>query len=265
MTKQQTHVFLLGAIIVLAVAVAITIIFSPKSNTLLKDTGAALTIITLGSVGIERIIEGFWTYIGLTSGAWWPLNAISQQISSMASDLDIILAPFYQQLTNGVEKVKEAENWAEDKYAAAKQEIENFQQSINHLKKLTPGSRQSLAIANAASQLISNFQQTYKTGDTVATIANEAITGFAQFIVTPADNLGRRLISLFVGALLGLTIAGFFGLDLVQAIFTPVPPMILSLHLGTVLTGMGMGLGSSPTHEIIKVLQELKTNLGGKK
>ena len=66
----------------------------------------------------------------------------------------------------------------------------------------------ALSIASAASQLVSGFKKKYNTLDTVATFADQAISGFANFIVTPADNLGRRLISLFLGMIIGLVIAG---------------------------------------------------------
>lgn len=267
MTTRQTHIFLIAAIIALAAAVTLTMLFSPPETNKVRDPGAALTIISLSSVSIERILEGFWTYIGLIFGNWWPFSAIDKQINAMASNLDSVLEPFYQQLTNAVEKAKTADNWTEEQYAAAQQDIEGFQQTIDQLKNLPPGSQQSLAMASASSQLISNLQQKYQTINTVATVADQSITSFAQLIVSPTgDNLGRRFISLFIGTLLGFGVAGIFGLDLMQAILTsalsgqpsaePLPH-----HLGIVLTGLVMGLGSSPTHEALKVVQALKTSL----
>ena len=260
MTKRQTQVFLIVATIVLAAVVAVTMIVPPFQTHQVRDPGAALTIIGLSSVSIERILEGFWTYIGLIFDNWWPFSAINKQINDMASDLDKVLGPFYQQLTNAVEKAKTANDWTAEQYAAAQQDIAGFQDSIDQLKKLNPGSQQSLAIASASSQVISNLQQKYQTIDTVATVANQSITSFAQLIVAPTDNLGRRFISLFIGMFLGSAIAGVFSLDLVQAIVTPQTGP-LPAHIGTVLTGLVMGLGSSPTHEAIKVLEGLKTSL----
>jgi len=257
MTKQQTQLFLIGATIVLLVGIVLMALFSSPSNTGLRDVAAALTIIAAVSVGIERVLEGFWTYIGLTINAWWPLNVISDDITKMATNLDQILAPFYQALQKAVDDANIAEKWTQDQYEAAKKEIEDFQNYMNQLKTIAPGNQTGLAIASAATQLISQIQQKYKTLDTVATFANQAISGFANFIVTPADNLGRRFISLFLGMYLGLVVAWVLGLDLLQAIFATS----LVLHLGVVLTGLVMGLGSSPTHEVIQVLQNWKTNL----
>ena len=257
MTKQQTQQFLIGATIVLVVGIVLTALFSSTSTSGLRDAAAALTIIAAVSVGIERVLEGFWTYIGLTRNSWWPLNVISQDITSMASDLDQVLTPFYQQLEQAVQNLSSAGKLADDQLAAANKEIQDFRASIDQLKTMAPGSQLALSVASAATQLVSQFQQKYKTLDTVATFANQAISGFANFIVTPPDNLGRRFISLFVGMYLGLVVAGVLGLDLLQSIFTTS----LAFHLGIVLTGLVMGLGSSPTHEVIQVLQNWKSNL----
>jgi hypothetical protein len=257
MTKQQTQLFLIGAPIILVVGIVLVALLPIPSNKGLRDAAAALTIIAAVSVGIERVIEGFWTYIGITINSWWPLNVISQDITKMASNLDTVLAPFYQQLEKAVDDAKKAEQWSDEQYNAAKKQIDDFQIYMNQLKTLASGNQTALTIASAATQLVSQIQQKYKTLDTVATSANQAINNFASFIVTPADNLGRRVISLFLGMYLGLVVAGVLGLDLLQAIFTTS----LAFNLGVVLTGLVMGLGSSPTHEVIQVLQNWKSNL----
>jgi hypothetical protein len=257
MANQGTRNFLIGATIVLVVGIVLTALFSSTSTSGLRDAAAALTIIAAVAVGIERVLEGFWTYIGLTRGTWWPLNVISQEINTMASNLNTVLEPFDLQLTKVVEDAKNAEQWSQQQLDAANKEVTDFQNFIAQLKQLTPGSPQATAIANIISQQVSNFQQKYTTLANEATIVKQAISDFATFIVTPPDNLGRRFISLFLGMYLGLVVAGVLGLDLLQSIFTTS----LAFHLGIVLTGLVMGLGSSPTHEVIQVLQSWKTNL----
>ena len=71
------------------------------------------------------------------------------------------------------------------------------------------------------------------------------------------------LISLFAGAILGIVIAGFFSLDLFQAILQPnntIPAWGRLTHPGVAVTGLINGLGSSPTHEIIQAIQSFKQN-----
>lgn len=264
MTKQQTWWFFIVAGTILSIGIGLAGFYQSDPNKGFSNAGAVLTFITLASVGIERLLEGFWTFMGLTKGTFWPFNAFSQQISSMSTELNQVLNPFYQQLTQAVDEAKTVNNWTDQEYAAAKQQISDLQASVGQITKLAPGSQQANAVASAASQLISNIQKKYPTLDTLATFANEAISGFANSIVTPVDNLGRRFISLFAGVVLGLVLTGVLRLDLVQAIFqSPTAGNLLGLHFywGIVFTGIVMGLGSNPTHEVIRMLQEFKTNL----
>jgi hypothetical protein len=55
------------------------------------------------------VIEAFWTSVGLTLGAWWPLDAISQAIQNLATNLNMVLTPFYQHLENAAETLKNAD------------------------------------------------------------------------------------------------------------------------------------------------------------
>jgi len=264
MTKQQTWWFFILAGAILIIGIVLAGFYQSVPNPGFRNAGEVLTFITLASVGIERILEGFWTYIGLTKGTSWPFGAFSQLVESMSTELNQVLNPFYKQLTQVVDEAKTENNWTDQEYTAAKKQVADLQAAIDQITKLAPGSPQATALASAASQLISNIQKKYPTLDTLATFANEAISGFANFIVTPVDNLGRRFISLFAGVVLGLLLTGALRLDLVQAIFqSPTFGNLPGLHFywGIVFTGIAMGLGSNPTHEVIRALQEFKKNL----
>ena len=265
MTQQQTNTFLIWTGIVLLVGICLVGIYQTEPNKgFLNNTGAVLTFVTLASVGIERVLEGFWTFIGLTKGTFWPFNAFSQQITQLSSELNQTLTPFYQQLTQAVDEAKSANKLTDQEYNNAKKQIADLQASVDQIKTLAPGSPQATAVASAASQLISTLQKQYPTLDTLATFANESISGFANFIVTPVDNLGRRFISLFFGVLLGLLLTGVLRLDLMSAIFQSSTGGFLfnlKFYWGVAFTGVVIGLGSNPTHEVIRVLQEFKNNL----
>ncbi len=173
MTKQQqTQLFLIGAPIILVLGIVLEALLPIPSNKGLRDAAAALTFIAAVSVGIERVLEGFWTYIGLTINSWWPLDVIGQDINTLASNLNDAVETFYQQLTQAVEDLSSAGKLAGEQLAAAKKEIDDFQIYMNQLKTLVPGNQTALTIASAATQLVSQIQQKYKTLDTVATSAN---------------------------------------------------------------------------------------------
>ncbi len=264
MTQQQTNWFLFWTGIILFGGILLFGFIPAEANKgFMNNAGAVLTFVTLASVGIERVLEGFWTFIGLTKGTFWPFNAISQQITNLSSELDKTLDPFYQQLTQVVEEAKNANNWTDQQYNNAKKQIDDLRTSVKQIKTLAPGSPQATAVASAASQLIGTLQKQYPTLDTLATFANESISGLANFIVTPVDNLGRRFISLFVGVALGLLLTGVLRLDLVAAIFQSSTGSLFNFkfYWGVVFTGVVIGLGSNPTHEVIRVLQQFKNNL----
>src|SRR5262249_40376188 len=89
--------------------------------------------------------------------------------------------------------------------------------------------------------------------------AKTAISDLSSFASTFTDNPARKLISLYLGAVLGLAIATFAHLDLFRAdgiLNTPIG----GFHCGVALTGVVMGLGSNPAHEVIKAIQEFKNN-----
>jgi hypothetical protein len=93
-------------------------------------------------------------------------------------------------------------------------------------------------------------------------------------ISTFSDNPARRVLSLVIGATLGMLVAGFFGLNLFLAIVQEPdearqvgdpstaectldnPTACLTGRAGIVVTGVILGLGSNPTHEIISGLRK---------
>src|SRR4051794_24593124 len=79
------------ALVSLLVVAAAASMLAPGS--VAKDATAALAIITGAAVGIERALEAFWTYIGLTKHSWWPVNVMQAQINNLVGDLDTSLEP----------------------------------------------------------------------------------------------------------------------------------------------------------------------------
>jgi hypothetical protein len=129
-------------------------------------------------------------------------------------------------------------------------------------------------------------------------LSGTAIQGATDFLATFKDNPGRRLLSIYAGCVLGLVVAGLLGLDVFRAVLdepaggataqvaryasAPGRPEAAAAdehhgigdwpgsawdwlreatdfeHIGVALTGLVIGLGSNPTHEVIRVLQEYK-------
>jgi hypothetical protein len=96
--------------------------------------------------------------------------------------------------------------------------------------------------------------------------ATAAVTAVDSFVDSLNDNPGRRIISIYVGMLLGVAVAVVLALDVFNATLGTVLQSAIpgwadhSFKWGVVVTGLVMGLGSNPTHELIKALQTYKQN-----
>ena len=98
-------------------------------------------------------------------------------------------------------------------------------------------------------------------GDASAALST-SITGVTDFLASFKDNPGRRILSLELGIIGGLAVALFTGVDVFAGVANqgqPAASLVTASIGGILFTGVLMGLGSSPTHEVIRVLQESKT------
>jgi len=112
-------------------------------------------------------------------------------------------------------------------------------------------------------------------GDASAALRT-SISGVTDFLASFKDNPGRRMLSLELGMAAGLAIALFTGVDEFAGVANdnsatqqPNPATqqqatdqaagsVPATVGGILFTGLLMGLGSSPTHEVIRVVQEAK-------
>lgn len=257
-------------------------------------SAAVLSLIAAVAVGIERIIECFWTIIGMTKGAFWPLNLIHEQVDSMVNNLDEKLRPVYEEAEKAMNELAVAENWSTQKLAEAKKELDELAARTARLKALAPDNQRVNMIAASAFQGISFLEKKYPQVVRRAEVAHQAIVGVSDFVATFKDNPGRRLISILLGMILGLLVAGVVRLDVFEAASqTPATdasagapagrvasegPLAqaspgttterprtwtlmginVGLFWGVAFTGLLMGLGSNPTHEVIRAIQEYK-------
>jgi len=243
----------------------------PEPTDLSPEASAAiLTVVGTTAVGIERIIETLWTMLGQATGNQrWPLNLVGDEVSQFVSRLNEDLEPFLQRVQEGVDQVGEATGVATERLRVAKESIDDIQGSIRELQALAPENPRAREALAAASRGIGYLEGAYPSLRDQAQRFNEAVSGADALLNQVNDNPARRLISILVGSFLGLLVAGILGLDLVGATLGEnpwgpegKPPWLDSAlpNLGAAVTGLAMGLGASPTHELIKTLQETKKN-----
>ena len=256
MTPQGTKIFIIASSILLVSGVIGVALVPQTHYSVMTNSSAVLSIVTATAVGIERTLEGFWTFIGLTKGSFWPLNQLSNQVNTLVSNLDTNLDPFYKNAKTAIGNVV---GRAPGDIQAAQADIDEVRNTLNaqitKLQNLPTDNQQVQMITGIASQTVKLLQEKYPEIQAVASAANEAIKGVNDFVATFKDNPGRRLISLYAGAIIGLGVAAMLNLDAFHAALNENSKIS---GLGVAFTGVLMGLGSNPTHEVIRAIQEVK-------
>jgi hypothetical protein len=265
MTKKRTIFILLVGMVLLAVTILGVAFLSPKSNTTFASTSAALAFITTAAVAIERSIEFSWTVLGGTLGSYWPLNWVRDQATSLTGSLNGMLASVRTQMAQVTRQVEGQTDMATAQVSRVDTELHALSARIKELDTMPPDNKRLQMVVNAAVQQIDGLQKAYGKDspelNRVLETAKASLNGMQEFLGGFTDNPGRRMISLFVGATLGLVLAGVFGLDVFQSV---MGTNVAGRDVGRViLTGLMIGLGSSPTHEVIRSIQEYKKTLKG--
>lgn len=262
MLGRTTSIIVIVANALLVLAILAVFTYAPPTNAGFKDATSALAFVGAAAIAIERIIETGWTFMGAAFGTYWPLGAIQKQVGSLVAEMDRSLKPFHDRLKAELDGLAEKGKLSIDEAKRGKQEIERLESRFDDLSRMTIDNQKVQLLAAAASQNVSHLYGKYKglvgDMDRASAAAMSAIGGVQSFVVTFKDNPGRRVISMYTGAILGVSVAGAFGLDLFQAVLEPGPEGLPYRSLRIVLTGLVIGLGSNPTHEVIRAVQEYK-------
>lgn len=282
MTRNTT--LLIGLLATLVLVAVMLLVFNfiiptdPSGKVVVnsfKDAATTLAFIGGAAVGIERVLEAFWTFMGGVVGTYWPLNVINKQVQTLVVDLDDALKPFHEEALQRIKELENAGNATDEGLARLKKaetEIGQLKARFDDIKKLAPDNQRVQLLTAAASQNVALLREKFgdllTDTDRTVTVANTAIGGLQDFLSTFKDNPGRRLISIYLGAILGLLVAGFFGLDLFAAatssISTAATGAVFTCpRFMVLLTGVIIGLGSNPTHEVIRAIQEFKKGQKG--
>jgi hypothetical protein len=239
---------------------------SPKPNEGIKDATAALVLITAAAVGIERILEVFWTFVDTTQGTFWPLTAIDAKVTELANEITDDAKGPLKRLKTDLDATRRTFYWTDEQVAAASGEIENLRKKVEQLKSLAPNSDNATMMTAVTTRGLNAVSAKYPTIKGEVDAATQAVNGVTDFVGSLTDNPGRRIISIYAGVVFGLVVAAAIGLDVINSTLgtvlqSPIPGFPFPDHAfkwGVALTGIVMGLGSNPTHELIKALQTYK-------
>jgi hypothetical protein len=269
-SSSRGRLIAVGVVAVLLLALLFWLAASQPAAFGLAFASETMALAVIGSIaiGIERVIETFWTLLGLFSNRYWPLGIWSVEYKNLMDTLDKDFTPFYEKAALAVQKAAEANHWADDNldFKKAREQLLQVKDSLESVKSSVGGEASGAVIT--ALKGISILQRNYPDDqdlELAASVASQAVDGVTNFISSFKNNPGRKLISIYIGMLLGLALAWFTGIDLFQVTLgsSETATMTLSSHLGVAFTGLILGLGASPTHEVISILQEVKLNRRG--
>jgi hypothetical protein len=235
---------------------------------------AAVAIISGAAVVIERVLESFWSLIDSRIGSWWPFSIVHDAITNLVEDFSAYVIPYLSRLEFARQAIAAAQR-SDGKWRA---DVDQILVDINdvpvQLKQLSDtlsnakiGNDQKLAIlvesaSNSFQGILNTHPALQQELDPKVDLAKALTDDVNSFLSTFGDNPPRKLISLLAGCVLGYAVALVLRLDLFSALgvqaLGPGPIAGWIWGAGVPLTGLIMGLGSSPTHEVIQAIQQYK-------
>jgi hypothetical protein len=128
---------------------------------------------------------------------------------------------------------------------------------LKELDSTAPGNQQVSMFAALVTQGIGMIAQHQPQIDYNLQLIDQSLAGLTDFVASFKENPARRLINIWAGAMMGIVLAYLVRMDVFFAVLGTVPPGPWP-NLGVALTGLIVGLGSNPTHDVIAALQEIK-------
>ncbi|MCB2407437.1 hypothetical protein [Hymenobacter lucidus] len=257
----------------LSICVALALVIGYEYSTKVTQAATTVGFITAAAVGIERVIEGMWNALGSRIGAYWPMTSISRQVHDLELELNDALKPFHGHLSQALTTAQSTEQAIPVYLSSAQKDLDSMQRRFNDIRAHGPSNQRMQLLAASAAQsvnfLVTKYQDKLPQLREGVALADTAISGLQDFLSTFKDNPGRRLLSLYIGALLGLALAAIFHLDVFAAVNAMDDggsggTLPASAGLRIAVTGLLIGLGSNPTHEVIQLLHEHKKSQKGK-
>jgi hypothetical protein len=254
--------FAIAGTVLLAIAFAVvTVATSPR----VMENTVTIGVITGTAVAIERAIEVIWILVSLKLGSWWPLDGVTRKINSQIADLnDNYLRAFVIEAQKKLADAERLGTATADDVAAVTRALAELNTSLQGWGAAAPDNQRLRALVALLSDRIVYIGGKLDGLQDAVEVARKAVDSLTNFADSFVDNPGKRLVSIYLGAMIGVPVSGVLGLDLFQAVLDTSTTLqafgMFDFHPGVALTGLVVGLGSSPTHEVIKLLTEIKKN-----
>lgn len=266
----------IGALLVVAVALAVGVALTTDepANSGFVDGAAVLAFVTGIAVGVERVIELAWAQVDKNSekGAWWPLSLVTDALREVEMNTNEVLKPFVADVDK---LLGDLDGWVGDNAAKAaavnsvatqiEERAKATKIAIANAQRLAPGSSRFAAIARATddfthdSELIARKAGVWSRDlERKLRAASDAFSGAQDIVGAFKSNPARKTMSIALGVPLAILASGALGLNMFSAVLGSDVPGYMAGLAGILATGVVVGLGSNPTHEVIKALQRRK-------
>jgi hypothetical protein len=272
-TNQEKFI-VAGAIVLLGVLIAAAgqLGSGPRAA---ADGTAVLAIISLVALGIERIIETFWSFVTRAKHAWWPLNEIGSAVDTQVESMNAAVKPVFDEALAGLEQAQELAGLGSDTAKKLDEQITSLREQkaafvteIERINSLARDNQRVNLIATATMQAANRVDTAV--GDVMPAVreafndATQVATGAIDILAGFKENPAKKLISIYLGMLIGVVIASILRLDLFVAAGAPLTgePFKVSgfpvlPYLGIAITGLVVGLGSNPTHQVVSLVTDV--------
>jgi hypothetical protein len=235
------------------------------------DAAAVAVFVAAIAAGIERLLEVSWGVIDRsTAGSWWPLSVVTATITDAEIAANKFVADDLQNVAELLGDAKALVDHSEVAADEAAKTAELIQARVSAAKtglanaaKLAPGSARFSAIARVGDDLTQETLRITRDAGLYSEALqnrlaqlNDGIVQATDIVSGFSDNPARRSMSIAAGTAVALVVAGYLKLNIFYAFLTADAPTYLKGVGGVIATGIVMGLGTNPTHEVIKALQK---------
>ena len=240
------------------------------------DGGAAsvLAMVSIVAVAIERFIEMAWSLLASFKNGWWPLPEIAKAVDALAEETNQVAKPAFDAALAGLASARDAIGVVETERQRLEAEIAKVQteerkyiDQIRRISSLSKDNQRVQLIATTAFQAANRLDTAY--GTVMPAVrqafndASQVTAGISDILAGFKDNPAKKIISIFLGSSIGLAVCGVVGLDLFAAAGLPLGPTdkdeitkAAFPYVGVMLTGLVVGLGANPTHEVVRWVSE---------
>ena len=257
------------------VAAALDALFGhPINPTTAAAATGVLAVASGAALAIERALELFWNLVDqLATNPSTPFDGPAKRLAKFATQLGEMVKPAIDEAKRIVDAADTKALTAGADFNDLKGRVENLDGQLQAIVGGGDPGPVIESLKDGLDQLKSKLADPHARASVVAAAA--VVQSADELIGRLANDPGRTVMSLLGGATIGILVAGVLGLDVIHAALAAPPPPVNTFltssdlgswlrqgpsawNLGLIASGLAIGLGSNPLHELVKAIQDYK-------